>query len=467
MSPAIKRHLAWRLLCLSVLLAAEGITAQPGPGADVIRTNNASLIDLPTVLRLAGAQNLDVQIARERLKEAQANRSSSLEQFLPWLAPGVSYRRRDGMAQAVPAGTVSETHLQSYSAGGTFMAQLGLGDAIYQSLAARQLVQASTGGLEAQRQDSMLTAVQAYFDLVKAKSIATVVKEAVQISEDYQRQLREAVGAGIAFRGDELRVQTQTEGYRISLRQALEQQRGAAVTLAQILHLDSTVELNPVETDLVPLTLVSTNAALGSLVEQALARRPERKQSQALVNASRHTRNGAVYGPLIPTLGAQIFAGGFGGGHDDGPSEFGHAEDYLAGLSWRIGPGGLLDFGRIDASKARLAALELGDAKLRDIIIAQVVSGLNRAQSLYDQIFLAERKLGVATETLRLTRERKQFGVGVVLEDIQAQQELTKARSDCLSAIAEFNKAQYALQKVVGNLSEPGPSRQPAHPPYR
>jgi outer membrane protein TolC len=53
---------------------------------------------------------------------------------------------------------------------------------------------------------------------------------------------------------------------------------------------------------------------------------------------------------------------------------------------------------------------------------------------------------------LRLTRERKQFGVGAVLEDIQAQQELTRARSDYLSAIAEFNKAQYGLSKAVGRL---------------
>src|SRR2546430_16556978 len=52
-------------------------------------------------------------------------------------------------------------------------------------------------------------------------------------------------------------------------------------------------------------------------------------------------------------------------------------------------------------------------------------------------------------ETLRLTRERKRFGVGAVLEDLQAQQELARARSDHLSAVADFNKAQYGLSKAV------------------
>ena len=80
-----------------------------------------------------------------------------------------------------------------------------------------------------------------------------------------------------------------------------------------------------------------------------------------------------------------------------------------------------------------------------------------RAQSLRDQLATTKQNLVTASETLRLTRELKQFGVGVVLEDIQAQQELTRARSDYLTTIAEFNKAQYALSKAVGRtLSETG-----------
>jgi len=57
---------------------------------------------------------------------------------------------------------------------------------------------------------------------------------------------------------------------------------------------------------------------------------------------------------------------------------------------------------------------------------------------------------------LRLTRERKRFGVGAVLEDLQAQQELARARSDHLSAAADFYKAQYGLSKAVGRLPETG-----------
>ncbi len=420
-------------------------------------TNTApTLIDLPSALRLAGAASLDVQIARERLNEAKAQHDSAIEQFFPWLSPGVVYHRRDGMAQSVPAGIVSEAHFDSYAPGATIGGQVILGDAIYNSLAARQKVRASDQALAAQHQDSTLAAAEGYFDLAKARTLTDVAKQAAQTSRDYQQQLHAATEAGIAFKGDELRVQTQTERYEIAARQALERQRIAAADLAEVLHLDPAVELAPVPDEFAPVRLISTNAALDSLVQWALHSRPEVGQSRALVSAAQVSRDGAAYGPLIPTLNGQAFLGGLGGGPDNGRSKFGASEDYLVGLSWRIGPGGLFDRGRLKDNKAQLALTELNDAKLRDRIVREVVTALARVQSLSDQIVLAERNLATATEALRLTRERKQFGVGVVLEDIEAQQDLVRARFDYVETIAEFNKAEYRLNRAVGGPLEPG-----------
>jgi outer membrane protein TolC len=446
-SPGARTFLSAAAAVLALSLGS--LRAQP--------TNSVYPIDLPAALQLAGAQNLDVQIARARLAEAQANRQSAVERFFPWMTAGAGYHRRDGVAQAVPAGTISDAHFQSYSPGAALTAQMDLGDAIYKSLAARQLVKASDEALEAQRQDTTLNAAQGYFELAKAGALVEVAQEAMSTSRDYQRQLHLAVSAGIAFKGDELRVQSQTEHYEIVLRQALERQRVAAAELAVVLHLDSQVELVPRNTGLAPITLFATNSAMDALVAQALRNRPELKQSQALLSAARAAKNGAVYGPLIPSVGAQAFGGGLGGGPDSGPSNFGTEADYLVGLNWRIGPGGLFDSGRVNASKAQLAAVKLGDAKLKDTITSQVVVGVTRVQSLWSQIALAERNLATSTETLRLTRERKQNGVGIVLEDIQAQQDLTQARSEYFRALADYNKAQYALNKAIGGLqANPG-----------
>jgi len=39
----------------------------------------------------------------------------------------------------------------------------------------------------------------------------------------------------------------------------------------------------------------------------------------------------------------------------------------------------------------------------------------------------------------------------VVLENIFAEQELTRARSDYVAAVAEFNKAQHTLLRATGH----------------
>src|SRR5262245_42191826 len=64
-------------------------------------TNGISVLDLPTALRLAGARNLDIKIAREKLAEAKANHQSAILQFLPWVTPGLSYRAHDDLIQNV------------------------------------------------------------------------------------------------------------------------------------------------------------------------------------------------------------------------------------------------------------------------------------------------------------------------------------------------------------------------------
>jgi outer membrane protein TolC len=408
-------------------------------------------IDLPTALRLAGAQNLDIQIAREKLSEAKANYSGALLQFFPWLSPGAGYRQHDGRIQDV-VGNVIDAEKQSYTVGGTLTAQWEIGEAIYRSLAAKQLVRAADHALETQRQESTLAAAQGYFELGLAQATAAVANESVRISQDYQSQVQRAVSAGIAFRGDELRVQVQTERNRLVLRQAEEQQRVASARLAQTLHLDSAVQLKAAENELAPLQLVGTNTALGSLIQQALVQRPELRQNESLIAAAKESRKGAVYGPWIPSLGAQAFVGGLGGGRDGATGDFGRSEDYAVTLGWKIGPGGLLDFSRKRATEARLGMARLARDKIQDEITRQVVEAFARFQSLGGQITVAEQALTAAEASLRLARERKEFAIGIVLETILAEQDLTRVRLDYLRAVSDFNKSQYLLNRAIGKL---------------
>src|SRR5262249_15139227 len=152
--------------------------------------------------------------------------------------------------------------------------------------------------------------------------------------------------------------------------------------------------------------------------------------TNALVGSAKYARQGAAYGPLLPTVAGQAFTGNLGGDAENAVSRSGGSQDYSVGLGWRIGPGGLFDMPRIQATDARFRATRLLADKTRDDVIGQVVDAQTRVRSLRGQIDQAASALDAAAETLKLTEARKEFAVGNVLETIQAEQDLTRARSD-------------------------------------
>jgi len=60
---------------------------------------------------------------------------------------------------------------------------------------------------------------------------------------------------------------------------------------------------------------------------QALSSRPDLRRSVAIEAANR-AKKGAVYGPIIPTVGAQVFAAAWAAA-DGAPGRFGESEEYI------------------------------------------------------------------------------------------------------------------------------------------
>lgn len=434
-------------LVLAALLAAAEAPAAPAV---------PSPIDLATALRLAGANGVEVQIARERLEAAKAGATSALTQFLPWLSAGATYRAHGGLVQDV-AGDVIEAGKDARALGLALNLQVDVGDAVYRTLAARQARSAAEQELEARRQETLVRAAQAYFDLLVAQAVVRVAAEALGISRDYESQLHRAVDAGIALKGDELRVSVQTHRNQLALQRAQEERRVLAARLAEALRLDPTTELVAQDVELAPLVLVPATESLESLVAEAVAARPEVKESLALVRVAEETRKGAVYGPLIPTVAGQAAVGNLGGGRDGGPTASGSSRDYLVAVGWRIGPGGLFDLGRIRTARARLGEAQWTAEKLKDGVAREVVEAHARALSRQEQVATAGEALAVAEQGLELARGRKEFEVGVVLENILAEQDQTRTRQDYLRAIGGYDKAQYELARALGRLGRSAP----------
>lgn len=418
--------------------------------AEPARTGNT--IDLPTALRLAGANNLDVQIARERVEEARAASDSARARFFPFISPSVVVRRHDDNLQDAP-GRIINADKQSLSTGVSVNAQMDLGETYYQNLVAKQIVRSNEAAFAGRQREATFRAATGYFDLARARAAVIAAEEAARIAGRHAEQIGATTEAGLTFQGDAARVRAARERAQLTFERARTDQRIAAARLAELLRLDPAVELVPADTDLAPLSLVTTDTELGALVSRALAVRPELDEAAARVAAARATRRAATAAPLIPTIGAQASLGYLGGG-PVGSSltrDYDYSGDYSFGLSWRVGPGGLFDHNRQREAASRERQVEFEQEKVRDLIRRQVVEQHARLRSLAVQIELARKTLEAADQTARLSRQRRETGVSAVLEDLQAEDELARARRDYLATVADYNLAQYALRYAAGD----------------
>jgi outer membrane protein TolC len=287
---------------------------------------------------------------------------------------------------------------------------------------------------------------------VRRSAISIAAEEAAKISGRHAEQIAATAAAGITFQGDAARVRAARERAELTLVRLRTEQRIAAARLAELLHMDPAVELTPVDADLVPLTLATADDDLGVLISRALGARPEIDEAAVRLQIAQTNRRGATYGPLIPTLGAQAAIGGLGGGPAGSriTRDFDTSNDYTLGVSWRVGPGGLLDRNRQRETASREKQVELELERIRDIVRRQVVEQHARLRSLAAEIDLAKKTLEAADQTASLSRQRRETGVSAVLEDLQAEEELARARRDYLSTVADYNQAQYALRFATG-----------------
>jgi outer membrane protein TolC len=412
-------------------------------------TAHAEKIDLPSVLRLAGADSVEVRIAQERLAEARAREDGTLWQMFPVISPGVTYRNHSGQLQDI-VGQVTDITKSSFGAGATLQLSLEIGESTYRRLAAKQMTLAAEHRLESERRRMLLAAAEAYFELTAAQATADLQEDAVRLASDLHRQVSAAVAAGLAAKGDEHRAFAQLTRAQIRREQARDARRGAAARLAEVVRLPVDVDLTPADRRPVAIAVPGSDRKLDALVQTALARRPEIAEAERLDSAAQENLAGAKYAPLWPALGAQVFGGGLGGSPSSARDDWGRSTDTQVTLSWRIGAGGLLDSSRVRAAEAAAAQGRLGIERIRDAVTREVVEAHAAVHATSAAVKSAQAGLKSAEDGLKLAAQRRDFAVGAVMETLQSQQDAVQARLEAVRSVADLNKARHRLKAAVG-----------------
>ncbi len=405
-------------------------------------------VDLTTVMKLAGANNDEIQLARVKHTETIAESKQAWQRFWPSLSLGVGYRRHDGNIQDV-AGAVFNAYKQQYTVGTNIMIDWSPGDLYYSALATKQKALAAEQLAEKSRRDIVTQATSRYFDLLSTEASLAIIEDDLRLTQDYEKQLEGAVTAGTAFRADLLRVKTQVSRAKLAIRQEQEKRDLAAAALAETLRLPPQTELRPAKADLVPVRL-NGKTGVATMLIQATQHRPELKAAGAATTAAQLESDRAHIAPIIPNVQAGYGAGGLGGGFGNNTGNFDDIQDFYIGLGWKIGPGGLFDKQRKVIANAREEATNLQTEQIKAAIGREVVEAAAKSQSAHDQIAINDEAVTAAEEMAKLAKERQASQLGVVLEYLLAREELTRARQSRVQAVTDFNKAQHELKRAVG-----------------
>ncbi len=291
-------------------------------------------IDLPTALQLADARNPMVAFTREQVRQAYAKLERANVLWLPSIRAGTAFNHHDGSIQQVDGTQIDTSRndffgglgASTYGVGSPIVpgvwANFQLADAIFQPLAAQQAIGARRAAAGTALNDTLLQVAQTYLELLRAQQELAIAQE----TERHAAALNDVTQA-YAKVGQGLQSDADRAATELSLRKnyVVRAEESIAVTsarLAQLLHLDPTLQFEPIEPMVAPLDLTPDQEASDTLIAQALTARPELAEARQLVCEAIARWKREQYAPLVPSLMLGI---------SDGGMTAGKSTDYAAG----------------------------------------------------------------------------------------------------------------------------------------
>ncbi len=433
------------------------------PPAPPVEPAPASLpIDLPTALRLANADNLQVAMAREQIRQALTKVAAANVLWLPSIRTGVNYDRHDGSIQAVAGNQFSTSRSAVYSglgagvfgAGAPLLpgvyANFNLADAFFQPLAARQFTQSQRHAAAALTNDTLLSVAQGYLELLRAgqdeeisRNIAELTQRLAQLTTSYA-----STGEGLQADADRLHVELTLR--KNDVFRAEEARQVAATRLAQLLHLDPTIDLRPVEPVVAPIDMVDDKAELAEMVARGLIARPELSESRSLVSEAVSRLRRERFAPLVPSVLLGTSYGAMGAGISPSMAPAVGRLDLDAVAYWELRGLGLGDRAAQQNAGSVVRQTQLRQIATMDLVAREITEAYAQSRARRKQIDIAREGVQAALESHARNVARIEHGKGLPIEVLQSVQALAVARREYLRTVIDYNLAQFALYRALG-----------------
>jgi outer membrane protein TolC len=442
--------------------------AQPGPTPQ-IETNAGGVelsggvpIDFATALALAAGDNPQVAFARQRINESYAQWQRAEAMWVPSLRGGMNYNKHEGTIQTVEGQMIETSRGSVYSGLGAGAVGAGspafpglvmnfhMRDAIFQPRITGQLLGASRQASRATTNDILFDTANAYNDLLEALAIEAVAKNTLGNTRRLADVTADFAKAGQGLMSDADRAQAEYSVGQIEMRRASEGAKTASVRLARVLSEDPTMTLVPQEEALVPIDMAMADRPLQDLVATGLSNRPELSESRFLVGAAVERLRSERSAPLVPSVLLGLSYAGNGGGLGSDISNFGDRMDFDAVAYWELRNLGWGEQAARAEAQSRVEQARWRQVQVMDQVASEITEAATQVVSRRDEIELARGGIKAAEESYRRNSERIQDALGLPIEALQSIQALDRAQRQYVRSVADFNRAQFRLQRALG-----------------
>ena len=445
-------------------------TGLPVGGMDAA-TPQGLPINLATAMQLAGARPLDIAAATAQVEQALALQLQAKVLWIPNLNAGVDYFRHDGVQQNLFTGPNFLKGRQSLMAGGGPSLSVGLTDAIFAPLAARQVVASRRADLQAAKNDALLSVSRAFFDLQDSRGrllgiVASIAR--AELLVNFATGLAPSLIAPLEIN----RAKTELQSLRQTQQVAIRDWRVASARLAEVLLLDPATLLEPIEPPFLQVTLIPADCPPEGLIPIALNNRPELASRRDLLASAHELLRREKNRPFLPNMivtspatGTGLIAGGnFSAGPNGSMGANGGRFDIEVAAVWQLQNGGLGNVGLIRQRHAEqnLAAIEVTRTVFR--VKSEVSQAVARLQTARVRVVETEEGVRQAVESadknfigLRETTRPAGELLRLIVrpqEVVQAIEAMNTAYQQYSDAVNEYNVDQFELFRALGQPAQ-------------
>src|SRR3990170_1538299 len=212
----------------------------------VVFTANAQkpvAINLETVLRLGGANNLTIKEYKQRQELAAANLTQSKEWWLPDLYAGIQSHRLGGAVMNGNGNFFLDVSRDNLWMGLGLNATWDFADGIYKVKAERLNARAAEFQTQSKRNHALLEIIDSYFDFLSAQLSAEAYQQLASQADTISRQIEIQVQAGLRYQSELLLSKSNLNHLKVEMLNAMAGYYSQSAKLINLLNLDPAIKL--------------------------------------------------------------------------------------------------------------------------------------------------------------------------------------------------------------------------------